>query len=73
MHMMLSIGDMRRNGIQHHADPIYLIFILLNLYFIVCSNSTNFNLVLILINFDIVHLFLSLNLKMILILLTLFA
>ncbi len=50
---------------------VTLIFILLNLYFIVCSYSTNVNLFLVLITFHIVHLFLSLIL--ILILLTLFA
>ncbi len=37
-------NGMRRNGIQHHVPLMTLIFILLNLYFIKCSYSTNFNL-----------------------------
>ncbi len=56
--MMLSIGDMHRNGMQHHAPPddpyIYLFK-----YIIICSYSSNFNLFLVFTNSNIAHLFLS--------------
>ncbi len=44
MHMMLSIGDTHRNRIQHHTPPDDPNIYAVNLYLIVCSYSTNFNL-----------------------------
>ncbi len=38
-----------------HVPLMTLIFIMLNLYFIACSYSTNFSLFLVLLNFHIVH------------------
>ncbi len=76
-----AIAGNMANYIQHSGQQYTwkydfhkgIIFILLNLYFIVCSYSTNFNMFLVLINFHIAHLFLSLDFRMILILLTMFA
>ncbi len=71
--VMLSIGDMCRNGIQHHAplDDPYIYLVKCN---IICSYSSNFNLFfLVFTTSDMAQLFLSLDLRKNLILLAMFA